>query len=208
MVELSPLLDDALNEALRLAAFHSETHAIKGVLALNRLSVVPGLDDELLRRVLNFRELLQGAKVQSLFHEQISFAADQVEDIRLQRMIGGAVFPIAYAAGVEWVKRHGFRHLVEHYKDRAIERTGFLGHSWSVWCSFLEVEPYLKTDKQQYMAAERFAEFCATQLSTPHWSFIYDLDSALETHELDQDEIIRSVLTRPGYFGHTVIALA
>jgi len=208
MLNLPSWLGDALNDALRHVPFHSETHAIKGVLALKRLRAVSSVDDDLLRTTLDFRELLAGAKVDVLVHEHVSYPTETLEDSRLQRMIEAPVFPMAYAAGAEWVKRHGYKHMVEHYKDRAIERIGFLGHSWSIWCSFLEVEPYLTTDLQQRRAAERFVEFCAPQLSSPHWTVVYDIDFALETHELDEDEIITSVLSRPGFYGHTVIALA
>ena len=115
---------------------------------------------------------------------------------------------IAYLAGAEWVRRFGFKNLVDSFKEKAIERTGYLGHSWTIWCSFLEIAPYLETKENEILAAERFVEFCATQLSIPDWMPSYIINFEYEKLVVNEDEAITSILTRPGFYGHRLITLA
>jgi hypothetical protein len=127
---------------------------------------------------------------------------------RRRYFIEEAVFPMAYYAGTEWVRDFGFRHLIDSFRDKALARTGYLGHSWTIWCSFHEIEPYLRTERQRLCAAERFVEFCASQLSDPDWTPAYTIDSELKTLSVSESEAIHSILCKPGFYGHRVITLA
>lgn len=126
----------------------------------------------------------------------------------MRSLLDGAVFPLAYLVATAWVRQRGLKSLILAYKNLAIERMGYLGHSWSIWCSFLEAEPYLDNDEQALFAAERFAEFVATQLSTPDWVESLRVNFSLETESVNEQEAIDSICANPGFFGHSVITLA
>lgn len=199
---------DALDQVLRRGGFFAETHSIKGLLALSRLHELPGVEDEFIEDALHWNQVFDAPVTDLLFSDHVRLHRDSVEDGHLQALIRGAVFPLSYLAGATWTRRHGYTHLVESLADTAIERVGYLGHSWTIWCSFLEIEPYLHTDTQMIFAAERFVEFCASQLSTPDWTPAYPIDFSLASHTLEEDEMISSVLSRPGFYGHRLITLA
>ena len=193
---------------LRRSAFFAEPHSIKGLLAIGRLKRLPGFSDTLVREALGWNQVLAAPEVDGPISEHVNWPAEKLTDTRLTNVIIGAVFPLAYVAGAEWVRRHGFRHMLESFEERAIERVGYLGHSWTVWCSFLEITPQLNTLEREVMASERFVEYCASQLSDPDWTSAYPICSDLETLEPGEDEVITSILTRPGFYGHHAITLA
>ena len=193
---------------LRRSAFFAEPHSIKGLLAIGRLKRLPGFSDTLAREALGWNQLLAAPEVNGPISEQVDWPAEQLTDTQLTDTIVGAVFPLAYVAGAEWVRRHGFRHMLESFEERAIERVGYLGHSWTLWCSFLEIAPQLKTPEREVMASERFVEYCASQLSEPDWTPTYPICSDLETLDQEEDDVITSILTRPGFYGHRAITLA
>jgi hypothetical protein len=207
-MQFDPLLNDALDPLLRRSAVFAEPHAIKGLLALERLKRLPGFSDTLAREALGWNQLLFAPEVKGPISEQVDWAAEQLTDTQLTATIVGAVFPLAYVAGAEWVRRHGFRHMLESFEERAIERVGYLGHSWTVWCSFFEIAPQLNTPEREVMASERFVEYCASQLSDPDWTSAYPLCFGLETLEPGENEAITAILTRPGFYGHHAITLA
>jgi hypothetical protein len=207
-MQLIPSLSEALDGVLCRGAFFAETHAIKGLLALDRLQRIDGFDRSGLDSITHWDQLLGVPVIDGLLSTQVSWPSEELDAGRLKGLIHGAVFPMAYLAGAEWVRRFGYEHLVEEFREVALARVGYLGHAWSIWCSFLEIAPYLETEGQRLLAAERFVEFVASQLSTPDWTSVYDIDFALEPCVLPEADVVQAVLSRPGFYGHRLISLS
>jgi hypothetical protein len=196
-----------LEEILLRVAFFNETHAIKGLLAIGRLHTLEGQRPDFVAESLGWDQVLATPAITGLVSENIQLP-NALSERRRRGFIEEAVFPMAYYAGTEWVRDLGYRHLIDSFRDKAIARTGYLGHSWTIWCSFHEIEPHLKTERHRLCAAERFVEFCASQLSDPDWTPAYTIDSELKTLPVSESEAIHSILCKPGFYGHRVITLA
>lgn len=207
-MRLEPSLSQALEGALCRGAFFAETHAIKGLLALERMRHMEGFEVARLTEMTRWNQLLRTPVIGGLLSEQVSWPSEELDERRLRALIEGAVFPMAYLAGVEWVRRSGYEHLVESFRELALARIGYLGHSWTIWCSFLEIAPYLEDERQRWLAAERFVEFAASQLSTPDWTPAYDIAFGLESGAPPEADVVTAVLSRPGFYGHRLIALS
>jgi hypothetical protein len=78
----------------------------------------------------------------------------------------------------------------------------------TIWCSFVEIAPQLRTERQRALAAERFVEFAASQLSTPDWTPAYEIAFGLESGAPPECDVVTAVLSRPGFYGHRLISLA
>jgi hypothetical protein len=166
-----PCLDEALEPTLKRLAFFAETHAPKGLYALDRLARRLGLPAERCEELLQVNQLLDTPAVEGLLSERVGgFDAAALSEGRVRALVDGAVFPLAYIAAVEWTRRRGLRDLIESYREVALARLSGLGHAWSIWCSFHELLPELerRADPQlDALCAERFAELVASQLATP-----------------------------------------
>ena len=112
-------------------------------------------------------------------------------------MVEEAVFPAAYGAAVEWERRTGTEEFVGHFEPWARSRFVYLGHGWTIWCSFAEILPHLETPLQRSLLAERMAELIAAQ-RTPA--------PPLEGAPPEQGEALLEALLHPGFYGHTAIA--
>ena len=199
-------MDIALLDAvLRRTAFFAETHSIKGWLAAGRLSVrFPILRPEL-AKTEQWYQLLDAPAVEGLLSRHVLFDVASLEDRRLYSMVRGAVFPVAYAAVVELVRRHGLRVVVERDIEMSLRRLGNLGHSFTIHRSFLELLPHVSTEEQQALTAERYAELVASQLLQ---NDAVAKDAApLDGPPIDDDQLFDAVFAFPGYLGHTAIVL-
>ncbi len=197
-----------LNQALHRTAFFSEAHSLKSIMALHRLSVIDSefFSENRLAEMAEWNQVLKTPTVLGLCTnnvESMPLSAENQKDL-----LDGAVFPLAYLAATSWARERGLKNLILAYKNLAIERIGHLGHSWTIWCSFLECEAYIKSEEQSLLAAERFAELIATQLSIPDWVPSVSVNFSLETEILNEQDVIDMVCCYPGYFGHSVITLS
>jgi hypothetical protein len=199
--------NQSIHSSLKKGAFFAETHAIKGVLAAKRLQDRFNLSHERFSELVGWRHVLDSPDIDTLFSNHVTWDRTNLTEQRLRYMIEGAVFPMAYVAAVEWTKRNGFENLVQTFRDAAISRIGHLGHSWTIWCSFLEVKDHLNKNDESF-ASERFAEFVASQLSRPDWLSAFDFDFGLTEENIDADVVADSVLRNPGFYGHSAITLA
>ena len=77
-----------------------------------------------------------------------------------------------------------------------------LGHAFTIWCSFNEVIPYLKTEDRKLFATERFAEFVAQQTYQDRSDF-----ATRGVPEVDRSAILSAGLRAPGFLGHNLITL-
>lgn len=221
---LYPCLDEALEPALSRLAFFAETHAPKGLLALDRLARRLELSAERCEELLQVNQLLATPAVDGLLSAQVEqLDPRSLSEGRVRALVDGAVFPLAYVAAVEWVRRHGLRDLIESYREVALARLSGLGHAWSVWQSFHQLLPLLERRADatlDALCAERFAELVASQLATPAgWSEAGEADDELHDDDLDEENsfdgpepqlqgLLEAVCCTPGFFGHSLITLA
>lgn len=204
------ILREALVPVLSRVAFFSETHSIKGLLALDRLAQRYDLSDEELRTLLDLNQLLATPRAFGPLSAQCDQDGAVLEDKRIRAHLDLPVFPIAYVAAVEWCKRRGPRDLVDAYRAAAARNIDFLGHAWTIWASFYELLPVLENDAREdalahTLFAERFAELVAVQLAAPGPKKLPPVDPP----RTDDDVAIRLLaLKHPGYLAHTSISAA
>jgi hypothetical protein len=201
------LISKNLTEILKRTAFFAESHSVKGLLAIDHLSKIEGIDLKTTENFILWNQVLLTPKVNGIISDAIQWDASTLSDEKLRALLTGAVFPMSYSAAVEWERRHGFKNLVESFKDLALERVGYLGHSFTIWCSFYEIEPFLKSQEDKALASERFAEFCASQLSDPDWTPAYKINHDLINLTVNEDQAFDSILKNPGFYGHGAITL-
>lgn len=195
---------ERLPELLKRAAFFSEAHSVKAALAWARLRLrFPAVRAALGEDAFAWNQVLSTPAVDGLLSARVAWDMAEVADRRLKACVDGAVFPLAYAAAVEQVRREGARALVERYRERALARLGAMGHAYTIHRSFEEALPYLVGDEAHGLLAERTAELVATQLATVEHA--RDPEPASPVRE--EREVVDQVLRSPGYFGHTVITL-
>ncbi len=195
----------ALNTVLSRTAFFAEAHSIKGWLASGRLSGrFPVLTSEV-GKLEQWNQLLQAPAVDGLLSRHVRYDVASLEDRRLHYMLRGAVFPMAYAAAVELVQRHGLRDLIERDIEISLRRLRNLGHSFTIHRSFLELLPHVGTTEQQSLTAERYAEFVASQLLQN--DAVATDATPLDGPPADDEKLFDAVFEFPGYLGHTAIAL-
>jgi hypothetical protein len=200
-VPLLPATQGALRRVLSRAAFFSESHAPKGLLALDRLARRYALPEARVKDMLDYNQLLGAPAVDGPIAAHLTWDAGALEDKRIRAHLDAAVFPMAYLSAVEWARRHGPEHLVDAFRGRAA-RLGDMGHAFTIWCSFRELVPHLTNDAERALFAERFAELVSTQLRPKPQE-----PPPLETPH-DDAKVIRLAIERCGYFAHTAITAA
>jgi hypothetical protein len=203
-------LRDALSKTLRRTAFFSETHSIKGVLAADRLAKrLPNLSETFFLDCMEWNQIIKAPEVKTLISDHMIFDATILSDARLRATLTGSVFPIAYPAALELLRRNGLKELIASFRDEAIARTTYLGHSWSIWCSFLEAAELIVEDEDKKYCAERFAEFVSAELATPDGLKVYTrTPKPVSLVHFDADAIFEDVCRTPGFYGHSLITLS
>lgn len=200
-----PLTQAAVPAALARVAFFSETHSVKGLLALDRLAARYALHDASIGSLLELNQLLATPRVEGLLSDACRWDASTIDEKRIRSMVDLPVFPIAYLAAVEWVRRRGIRDLVDTYRGAAARNLDFLGHAWTIWCSFHELVRHVSTDHERALFAERFAELVAVQLCKPRPEKLPPIDPPAT----NDDVAVRLLsLRHPGYLAHTTITAA
>lgn len=205
-------IDSLLQEALTGIAFYRDTHTLKALFAIERLwRRYPHWPQELRERALRLQEsVLNSARAGGLIHHQISSPSSAIPARRYRQNVEMGLFPIAYAAIVDWHKAEGIESIVLSYKDWAVAAIGDLGHSWTIWCSFYEALPHLSSETLRLYAAERFAEFVAQQFHkdgrTLAGSTIPSC-SDMEGTESEPESVLSEALHRPGFLGHHLLTL-
>ncbi len=189
-------LAEALEAVLHRTAFFAEPHGVKALLAIDRVANRHSLDDSVVTRALGIRQLLDGPRVDGLMSDHVTVPFPELRQSTLVAMVEEAVFPAAYGAAVEWEKRTGIEAFLLHFQPWARSRFLYLGHGWTIWCSFLEALPHLKTPHQRSLLAERMTELIAAQRNPP-------LEQSIDTPE--EAEALLDALLHPGFYGHTAI---
>ena len=145
--------DSLLEQALRVVPTHRETHGIKGTFAVMRLSqTYPHWSEDVLRGALELvQNVSNAAKVEGLAFRnlQIPDNKERLPKARWRGLIARGVFPAAYQAAVDWHRLEGIDEIIVSYKDQMLNTITDLGHAFTVWCSFNEVIPYLKTEDRK-----------------------------------------------------------
>jgi hypothetical protein len=98
-------------------------------------------------------------KANRLLAESVHKGEPQFSAERARRLISRGLFPIVYVAAHDWYEHVGLANMVLALKERAIHEGTYLGHGWSVWCSFFELLDHLDSRQDTLFAVERFAEF-------------------------------------------------
>lgn len=196
----------SLTPLLKRTAFFAETHAIKSLFAAQRLVARFGNRIDSLDELLARWQVLDSPTVHGSLAASIDFPMEAVPDARLRYVLRGAVFPFAYAAAVEIVKRHGVEALVLPDRALALRRMGEMGHSYTIHRSFVDALPHLHSDEDRTLFAERYAEFVATQLMVNDFVEAGE-EVALDADPRSEDSVIDRVLLAPGFWGHNLITL-
>jgi hypothetical protein len=198
----------ALSESLLRTALFAETHAIKGVLAADRLvQRCAALPPSFFADALALFQMLPSPRVAGPLRQHVAW--DQpIDDRKMEGAILRAVFPLAYEASALWVERRGLPDLVARYRRAAVARLGHLGHSFTIWCSFHEVLPRLASRADELVCAERFVELVAAQLSHNDPTRPGPDVEPLDSPPTDDAETLDLALAHPGFFAHTLITLA
>jgi len=201
---------DALSKALRRTAFFAETHSPKAVLSAARLADrLPNLPESFFLDVLKWNHVFVAPEVRNLLSNEVIHDPKGLSDERMRQSVTGAVFPLAYLCAVEWVRRHGIRNLIDHYRQTALSRVSYLGHSWTIWCSFLETCEWISDEEDMFFCAERFAELVASELALPDGLAGFTLVPTLPVAvTFDADAVFLDICRRPGFFGHSLITLS
>src|SRR6185503_11390855 len=200
---------DALGQALLRTALFAETHAIKGVLAADRLAtgrLAHQLPERFFDDAVALWQVLPAPRVAGSMRAHMVWE-EPLHDLHVENAIGRAVFPLAYEAATLWVERRGLADLVARYRRRAIARLGHLGHSWSIWCSFHEALPRLSSRAAEILCAERFVELVAAQLSHNDATRPSPDEAPLDGPAPEEPATLDAALGRPGFFAHTLIVL-
>jgi hypothetical protein len=196
-------------EAVRRLPTIGETHWLKGALALNRFGErYPHWTDDRLMEVLQRTGWHTAPQVTGLFHGQVSAPEFAVTVRRAKALIARGLFPVAYHVARQWYDQEGLEAIVLAYKERAIHEGTYLGHGWTVWCSFYEIAPLLQSEEARLFALERFVEFAAKAFfgyptSNPNWQPPTQPDPG----EQDASAILDLALERPGFFGHHLLTI-
>lgn len=194
-----------IRESLLRVAFFAESHSIKGLLAVEELSeFLPEVEPDFWLKTIGWNQVLDTPKIHGFIHDQVE--APNLSRKKMESLIRGSVFPIAYLAGAQWIKQASFSDLIHAFKLTAIERIGYLGHSWTIWCSFHELEPRLNDLELKLLAAERFVEFVSSALSQSDG--LPEQIPTIELTETTEQTAIASVCKRPGFLGHSLITLS
>lgn len=208
---MSDFLDDRefLESAVSTLSAHAATHAPKAVLSMLRLAVrFPSLPPDHWRAAgLEDLPRAVGLIAESVsLPEGIKFGTpdDAV------RLASRGLLPLAYPAFHAWVQTAGFEGVVLAYRTRAAVEPGYLGHGFSVWCSFLELAALLERHAELIpWATERFCEFVSRMFpgyppEDPSWR----LPDPGSLPEITREELMSAALSRPGFFGHPFLSLA
>lgn len=193
--------------AVQLLPTIGETHWLKASLAVGRFALrYPEWGSSILPRALEHAGWSTAPAVNSLLHTAVDPKGFAVAPRRAQALIARSLFPIAYTAANAWYQQEGLAPVILAYKERAIHEGTYLGHGWTVWCSFYEILPYLPSDEARQYALERFVEFAAKCFpgypsSDPQWVPPQQADPG----PVDPVALLDRVLERPGFLGHHLL---
>lgn len=202
-----------LEPAVCALSLHSTTHAPKAVLAILRLAArFPKLPAEHWREAWRLAGLDDLPRAQGLFSETVALPANgELTTARRAVMFAArGQLPLAWPAFHAWVAAQGFEGVVLHYRSRAAIEPGYLGHGFSVWCSFLETAALVERHPELVpWATERFCEFVSGAFpghpyDDPQW---HPPESG-HPPEITREELMNAALSRPGFFGHALLSLA
>lgn len=186
-----------------------QTHWLKVALSVNRLAErYPDWDEVKLREALAHAGWATAPQTGVLLHSFVQAGADTVAAGRAQRHIGRGLFPVAYRSARSWYDQAGLEAVVGAYRRRAIHEATYLGHGWTVWCSFFELAPRLENEEDRLFALERFVEFAAKCFpgfpsDDPSWAPQVLPDPG----PIDPAAVLDTCLERPGFFGHNLLTL-
>lgn len=198
-----------IGEAARRLPTIGQTHWFKAALAMNRFGDrYPHWSDETLLKALARTAWTTTPQVSGLLHPMVTGPAFEVNARRTRAIIARSLFPLSYLIGRRWYDQVGLAEMVLEFKSRAIHEGSYLGHGWTVWCSFLEVAPLLAEETDRLFTLERFVEFVAKEFPG-YPSFNSQWQPPLQADPGDQDPsaVLDACLERPGFFGHHLLTL-
>jgi hypothetical protein len=203
--------DFLIDQSVKYLPIYRDTHSIKGVLSVIRFqNRYPHWDERIFQDALNLPECLNGPSAKVLFSNQINNQSPTYPERNMQRVIETGLFPLAYQAGMDWYTKSGIENILMTFKKDAINSIHDLGHAWTIWCSFYELLPHLKSTETKLYAVERLIEFISQQLykykgNEPQSPKEYYSDR--ETPKQDLNNILDLCLKKPGFLGHNLLTL-
>lgn len=202
-------LDELRAESVRTLPVIGETHWLKFYLAIKRFVVrYPHWNDKEFDVLVERTKFKHYPKVNSVLSESLQREEPRFSVERAPRLISRGLFPIGYLAAHDWYEYRGFADMILSLKERAIHEGTYLGHGWSVWCSFYEVLDHLDNRQDTLFAIERFAEFMSYAFrgypsSDSRWTPPKQDDPG----EIDFSMVFDATLHRPSFFGHNLLTL-
>jgi hypothetical protein len=200
---------ELLAESVRRLPERGQTHWLKTALSVNRLAErYPHWEQARFQQALERAGWDTAPQIRVLIHPSVQVAAAEVSVRQAQTHIGRQIFPLAYRSARSWYDQAGLAAVVNAYRGRAVHEGTYLGHGWTVWCSFFELVPHLHGEEERRFALERFVEFVAQGFPgfpshDPNWAPPVRPDPG----PIDLSGVLDACLERPGFFGHNLLTL-
>lgn len=204
---------ELLEAAVSTLATHSATHLPKAMLSTLRLAArFPRLPHEHWVEAWRVAGLDRMPRAVGLLTESVAVepSSDATAPARAAVLAARGQLPLAYPAFHAWVGQAGFEAVVLAYRTRAALEPGYLGHGFTVWCSFLELSTLVERHAELVpWATERLCEFVAGAFpGHPFDDAGWRPPEAGSPPEITREELMSAALSRPGYFGHALLSLA
>lgn len=204
---------ELLEPAVSSLSTYAATHVPKAVLSTLRLMArFPALPPDHWREAWRRAGLDSLPRALGLFAESVNVpeGSGLCESRHAHVLAGRGQLALAHVAFHAWVAEAGFEAVVLAYRTRAAVEPGYLGHGFSIWCSFLEVAVLLGHHPDLIpWATERFCEFVSKAFpGYPHDDPAWQPPEAGVPPEITREELMAAALSRPGFFGHALLSLA
>jgi hypothetical protein len=129
----------------------------------------------------------------------ISASAIEISPIRAKTMLERAVVPYAYPVVRSWVRTEGAEAVIKCHLDEACGNPEYLGHRTSIMLAFADSWPLYAGTRLEELWLDRLCEYLiACKFS--------GIQPPIPTQQVDISEVQALVLTKPGFFGHHLIA--
>lgn len=147
----------------------------------------------------------QEALVRAQWHTEprvksaVSASAIQISPSRSKTILERAVVPYAYSVVRSWVRTEGAEAVIKCHLDEACSDPGYLGHRTSILLAFAESWKMYAGTKFEELWLDRLCEYLiACKFS--------GIPPRIPSQQVEISEVQALVLSKPGFFGHHLIA--
>jgi hypothetical protein len=123
-------------------------------------------------------------------------------------LLSHALYPHAYFTMQQWMAEDGAEAVFKYYLEDAAKENNYLGHHVSILLSWIAIWPHIRSAQQRWRFIERFTEFVtSTYYGNNRLVYAASPDTPRQSN-LEQRDVIRAVINKPGFWGHNLIATA